>query len=219
GTKISYAILPRLEGKYRVCNRGSALGRGNGPLLVARRGYTDKVKQALHNGGDLKIAVPGLNTTANLLLSRLFPPVKHKAEILFSEIAGEVSSGYFDAGILIHEGRFTYREKGLEALYDLGLEWEKTTSLPLPLGGIVISREVPLQSAILLDSLLKKSIRFAFDNPSVSREYVKSYAQEMEDSVIESHIGLFVNHYSLSLGHTGRRAITELTGIGPGIFL
>lgn len=217
-TKISYAILPRIAGKYRVADSGSALGRGNGPVLVTKKGNTEKVKQGLV-GGRLKLAVPGFHTTANLLVSRLFASVKEKEEVLFSRIADEVSAGNFDAGILIHEGRFTYRGKGLEAVFDLGTEWEKQTLLPLPLGGIAVANDIPRETAEIFEGLLKESILRALADPSLSRDYIKSHAQEMRQEVIESHIGLFVNDYSLSLGPTGRKAIRELTGTGPGIFL
>lgn len=204
--KVSYGVLPAITERYAVADSGSALGHGNGPLLVARGDIP-----ALRDGS--RIAVPGFNTTANLLMGRLFPEIIDKSEILFSEIAGRVSSGEFDAGVLIHEGRFTYRAHGLRLIADLGAEWERLTSLPLPLGAIAVSRSLPRDVAGDFDEVLRASIEYAFANPGASRDFVRSYARELDDGVIESHIRLFVNDYSLSLGSSGRRAVRELTGI------
>lgn len=207
-SKTSYAVLPEIHNKYRVLDSGSALGHGNGPLLVARENIN------LNTPG-LKIAVPGFHTTANLLMKRLFPQAVDKCEVLFSEIAERVLKGDFDAGVLIHEGRFTYRKHGLMLIADLGKEWEAVTALPLPLGAIVVSRNIPDEIRTTVEDVLRESVQYAFDHPDVSRGYVKSHAQEMDDAVIENHIGLFVNDYSLSLGSEGRKAVHELTGILP----
>ena len=202
-SKISCALLPAIVGHYRLLDSGAALGRGNGPLLVRRRGETEPLG---------RVAVPGLHTTANALIGRLFPSIKEREPMLFSEIAAAVERGDYDGGVLIHEGRFVYHRRNLELVADLGLEWERQTSLPLPLGGIVVRRELGDDLHARVERVLRRSIEFAFANPMLSREYVKSHAQELEDSVIDSHISLFVNDFSLHLGAEGRAAISQLTG-------
>ena len=203
-TKCSTAILPAIIQNYRLLDSGSALGRGNGPLLVRRRGF----EGALRN-----IVVPGLYTTANLLTHRLFEEIENRTPMLFSEISDAVARGEYDAGVLIHEGRFVYERYDLELVADLGIEWERRTGLPLPLGSIVASRGVDEDVVERVERLLRRSIEYAFANPMASRDYVKQHAQELEDRVIESHIALFVNNFSLSLGEEGRRAVAALTGL------
>ena len=203
-TKCSTAILRAVGEHYALLDSGSALGRGNGPLLVRRKGETAPLK---------RIAVPGEHTTANRLVGRLFPEIEARVPMLFSEIAEAVERGEFDGGVLIHEGRFVYQRRNLELVADLGALWESQTALPLPLGAIVIHRDLGEQMQREVESLLAESIRFAFDNPSLSRTYIKMHAQEMEDDVIDRHIDLFVNEFSLSLGEEGRRATAQLTGL------
>lgn len=203
-TKCSTAILPAIIQNYRLLDSGSALGRGNGPLLVRRRGF----EGALRN-----IVVPGLHTTANLLTHRLFEEIENRTPMLFSEISDAVARGEYDAGVLIHEGRFVYERYDLELVADLGIEWERRTALPLPLGSIVASRGVEENVVERIERVLRRSIEYAFANPMASRDYVKNHAQELEDRVIDSHIGLFVNNFSLSLGEEGRRAVAALTGL------
>lgn len=203
-TKCSTAILPAIIHNYRLLDSGSALGRGNGPLLVRRRGF----EGALRN-----IVVPGLHTTANLLTHRLFEEIENRTPMLFSEISDAVARGEYDAGVLIHEGRFVYERYDLELVADLGIEWERRTALPLPLGSIVASRGVEEDVVECVERLLRRSIEYAFANPMASRDYVKQHAQELEDRVIDSHIALFVNDFSLSLGDEGRRAVAALTGL------
>ncbi len=159
-----------------------------------------------------RIAVPGLRTTANGLVERLFPEIGERVPMLFSEIAAAVERGEFDAGVLIHEGRFVYSRRGLELVADLGIEWERRTGLPLPLGGIVVRRSLPDEVFRRFERVLRRSIEYAFARPSESRDYIKAHAQELEDEVIDKHIALFVNEYSLSLGPEGRAAIEALTG-------
>ncbi len=204
-SKISYAVYPSIAERYRILDSGSALGRGNGPLLVS------KSEVDLSNPY-LRVVVPGMHTTANALMSRLYPHIEHKSPMLFSEIAEAVADGRFDAGVLIHEGRFTYKERGLRLVADLGVEWESRTGLPLPLGAIVASRDLPSEVVVRFEELLRQSIAYAFAHPEESRAYVKEHAQEMADDVIDSHIALFVNDYSLSLGEEGRCAVAELVG-------
>ncbi|MBQ4531802.1 MAG: 1,4-dihydroxy-6-naphthoate synthase [Alistipes sp.] len=203
-SKISCAVLPAIKQHYRLLDSGAALGRGNGPLLVRRKGDKGAIKHLL---------VPGVHTTANALVGRLFPQIEYREPMLFSKIAEAVERGDADAGVLIHEGRFVYERRKLELVADLGVEWERQTDLPLPLGGIVIKRELGDDMRSRVERVLRRSIEYAFDNPLLSRDYIKSHAQEMEDDVIEKHIALFVNDFSLSLGEQGRRAITLLTGL------
>lgn len=203
-TKCSTALLPAIYDRYSLLDSGSALGRGNGPLLVRRKGETGP----LHH-----IAVPGEHTTANALVKRLFPEIESRTPRLFSEIAQSVERGEYDGGVLIHEGRFVYQKSNLELVADLGIEWEHRTSLPLPLGSIVASRELEQGVVKEFEALLRRSIAYAFENPSLSRDYIKSHAQELDDKVIDSHIALFVNDYSLSLDEEGRKAIEQLTGL------
>ena len=203
-SKISCAVLPAISEHYRLLDCGAALGRGNGPLLVRRKGERGALKH---------IAVPGEHTTANALVGRLFPEIEERTPMLFSEIAAAVERGDFDAGVLIHEGRFVYQRRNLELVADLGLEWEARTGLPLPLGGIVIRRDTSADVRQKVERVLRRSIEYAFANPMLSREYVKQHAQEMEDDVIDSHIALFVNDFSLSLGDEGRAAMQALTAL------
>ena len=203
-SKISCAVLPAIKQHYRLLDSGAALGRGNGPLLVRRKGDKGAIKHLL---------VPGVHTTANALVGRLFPQIEYREPMLFSKIAEAVERGDADGGVLIHEGRFVYERRNLELVADLGVEWERQTDLPLPLGGIVIKRELGDEMRSRVERVLRRSIEYAFDNPLLSRDYIKSHAQEMEDDVIEKHIALFVNDFSLSLGEQGRRAITLLTGL------
>ncbi len=203
-SKISCAVLPAIKQHYRLLDSGAALGRGNGPLLVRRKGDEGAIKHLL---------VPGVHTTANALVGRLFPQIEYCEPMLFSKIAEAVERGDADGGVLIHEGRFVYERRNLELVADLGVEWERQTDLPLPLGGIVIKRELGDEMRSRVERVLRRSIEYAFDNPSLSRDYIKAHAQEMEDDVIEKHIALFVNDFSLSLGEQGRRAITLLTGL------
>ena len=149
-------------------------------------------------------------------ITKLFPNIAKRTPLLFSEIAEAVELGGFDAGVLIHEGRFVYERRNLELVADLGLEWEHRMQLPLPLGSIVVARDLGEDVARRFDALLRRSIEYAFANPQSSREFIKAHAQELEDSVIESHIALFVNEFSLSLGSEGRSAVEQLTGISLG---
>ncbi|MBQ1957388.1 MAG: 1,4-dihydroxy-6-naphthoate synthase, partial [Alistipes sp.] len=161
-SKISCAVLPAISEHYLLLDSGAALGRGNGPLLVRRKGESGKLRHIL---------VPGEHTTANALIGRLFPEIEEREPRLFSEIAESVERGDADGGVLIHEGRFVYQRRNLELVADLGLEWERKTSLPLPLGGIVIRKE--LEAYIpQVERILRRSIEYAFEYPMASREYV-----------------------------------------------
>lgn len=202
-SKISYAVYPLVADRYVLLDSGSALGRGNGQLLVRRKGETGAIR---------RVASPGKNTTANALLLRYFPEVEEVEQMLFSDIAAAVERGDVDAGVLIHEGRFVYERRNLELVADLGKLWEAETNLPLPLGAIIAKRELGEELISRFDNLLAESVRYAFDNPMLSRDFVKEHAQELEDEVIEKHISLFVNDYTISLGEEGRRAVVRLIG-------
>ena len=203
-SKISYSVYPKIADRYALLDSGSALGRGNGQLLVRRKGESAPLR---------RVASPGVNTTANALLMRYFPDVEEVVPMLFSEIAKAVESGEVDGGVLIHEGRFVYERYGLELVADLGQMWEAETGLPLPLGAIVIKRDLPIEVRRGFEQMLVESVRFAFENPTLSREFIKQHAQELEDDIIERHISLFVNDFTISLGEEGRRAVERLTGI------
>lgn len=205
-SKSSYAAYPQVDNRYLILDSGSALGEGNGPLLVTADEEADSTDYSM------RIAIPGIHTTANLLLERLYPHFTLKYPYIFSDIMDIVESGVCDAGVLIHEGRFVYHKKGLFLLSDLGLEWEKTTGLPLPLGAILVSRKLPGDLRARINRVLRRSIEYAFANPDDSAAFVKSHAQEMDAEVIKKHIDLFVNGYSLSLGKNGRKALVKLLG-------
>jgi 1,4-dihydroxy-6-naphthoate synthase len=210
-SKISYAVLPAIHDRYTLLDSGSALGHGNGPVLVCR----DSGEFALATNPDWIVAVPGIHTTANLLLQKLFPELTDRRPMLFSEIAPAVARGEVDAGVLIHEGRFTYRDHGLELVADLGVEWDRATGgLPLPLGAIVASRALPSEVVRDVEELIRRSIEYAFAHPAASREFVRSHAREMDEEVIDNHIALFVNENSLRLSYEARLAIRTLTGLG-----
>lgn len=203
-SKISYSVYPQIADRYVLLDSGSALGRGNGQLLVRRAGERSPIR---------RVASPGLNTTANALLVRYFPNVEAVVPMLFSEIAEAVERGEVDAGVLIHEGRFVYERRQLELVADLGQLWEQETGMPLPLGAIVAKRELGSGQIAAFEQLLAESVRYAMAHPAASREFVKEHAQELEDEVIDKHIALFVNDFTISLGDEGRRAVERLTSV------
>jgi len=209
-TKISYNAFAHVHTQYQLLNSGSALGNNCGPLLIAKRVLSnDELKPAT-------IAIPGKNTTANFLMSFAYPNALNKNEFLFSEIENAVLNDEVEAGVVIHENRFTYQEKGLVKIADLGEIWEQQTGFPIPLGGIAIHRRLKPTLRKQFDQLLRESVQFAFDNPEASKDYVKCYAQEMDESVMRSHINLYVNQYSLDLGDKGKMAIRKMYEIGKG---
>lgn len=197
-SKISTSLLAEIEERYELLDSGSALGRGNGQLLVRRKGDTAPIGS---------VAVPGIHTTAYAMLRLFFPHLTDCRPMLFSEIAEAVERGDCDAGVLIHEGRFVYERRNLELVADLGRLWEQKTGLPLPLGAIVARRDLPEELRRKVERLIARSVEYAMANPSASREFVKAHAREMEDDVIDKHISLFVNEFTVSLGPEGRRAV------------
>ena len=216
-TKLSYHAYAYCIGDYVLLDAGSALGRNCGPLLIATRSIA---KDEVAAGG-LSIAIPGKYTTANFLLGLAFPRAQHKTALLFSEIESALLDGRFDAGLIIHENRFTYAEKGLKKIIDLGEYWEDTTGAPIPLGGIVIKRSLADEVKQRVNRVLRRSVEYAFTHRTASLDYVRAHAQEMSEEVMYRHIDLYVNEYSVDLGAEGRRAVELLfakaaaTGIIP----
>ena len=201
-SKLSFNALTRCISEYIILESGSALGRNCGPLLIK------KASTVLTS--ESKIAIPGKYTTANFLLSIASPQYLNKIEVLFSEIENEVLLGNVDAGLIIHENRFTYQLNGLQKVIDFGEFWEHKYALPLPLGGIAIRRLLPFQIKEKVARILQKSVEYAFENRDSSSEFVKYHAQEMDRDVIDAHIALYVNRYSLCLGSEGRKAVQLL---------
>jgi len=203
-TKLSYHAFAHISNNYKLLNSGSALGYKNGPLLISKR------KVFLDEIDDLKIGIPGKNTTANLLLKIAYPNAKNKTEYLFSDIEEAILSDEIDAGLIIHENRFTYEKKGLKKIIDLGEFWEEKTQLPIPLGGIVVNRKLSNEIQQKVDRVLKRSVEYAFANPKSAYNYIKKFAQEMEEEVMYNHIKLYVNDFTKELGTKGKQAIETL---------
>lgn len=203
-TKISYHAYTFVSDRYILLNSGSALGFNNGPLLVSRKYKTlEELKGKV-------IAIPGKYTTASLLLSVIYPQLDNKVEYLFSDIEDAVLGHKADAGLLIHENRFTYGERGLIKLADLGEEWQSLTSMPIPLGGIAVNRRIGDGIISAIDRILYESIDHACKNPMDSYDFVKKYAASMDPGVMKKHIDLYVNDYSRDLGDEGRNAVHTL---------
>ena len=207
-SKISYGVMPLLLETHTLLNSGGAMGNGVGPLLICKDPNItpDEVNH-------LRIAIPGKNTTAYLLFSYVYPNAKNISFYVFNEIEAAVLSGEVDAGVIIHENRFTYAQKGLYKITDLGAEWETKTKSPIALGGIVASNRIPKPIMQQVDQLIAKSVAYAFNNyPSIS-EYVSCHAQEMSEAVMRQHIDLYVNDFSADMGETGKNAIETLVHI------
>ena len=207
-TKVSYGVLPLILKNYKVLNSGSALGKGVGPLLISKEKVTfDEVNDCI-------VAIPGENTTAHLLFSQAFPRAKNKIFKRYDEIENFVlNSGKKSLGVIIHENRFTYFDKGLKKIVDLGNFWEEKTGYPIPLGGIVGKRRIDEKILMQVDSLIKQSIEFAFKNYPLITDYVKIHSQEMEPEVMKKHIDLYVNNYSIALGRDGKNAIEKVLDV------
>lgn len=204
-TKISFGVLPFILQNYGVLNSGSALGMGVGPLLICKDRIppTEKISS-------LKIAIPGRDTTAHLLFSQAFPEASNKDFMVFHEIENAVLSGRTDAGVIIHENRFTYQQKGLLKIMDLGAYWEETNKAPVPLGGIVMRKNFPVSLQKKTDSLIKQSLEYAFQNYPEISPYVRLHAQEMDMTIMRQHIDLYVNEFSFDLGVEGKNAVRKL---------
>ncbi len=207
-TKISYHAFGHLRDKYCLLNSGSALGRGCGPLVITKKDYS------INDLKNKKIAIPGRFTTAHLLLQLYDPafclPPSAFVELPFHEIISAVADERVDAGLIIHESRFTYPSFGLTAVMDLGKWWEDETGLPIPLGGIALKRTLKDGPGRDIDRFLKKSVEYAFANRSEPMAYIKNHSQELSEDVINQHIDLYVNDYSVDIGTEGKKAVDEL---------
>lgn len=217
-TKLSYHAFAYAAKDYELLDAGSALGFGVGPLLITKDAKMAEQLQALLRDGvalpdvlaGLRVGIPGKFTTANFLLGLAFPQLQNKEELIFSDIESSLLEGHIDLGLIIHENRFTYAQKGLHKVVDLGDYWEGKTGFPIPLGGIVVKRTLDPALKLQLNRLVAESVRFAFANPKSGLAYIKEHAQEMEEEVVYKHIELYVNAYSENLGDEGRKAIQYL---------
>jgi 1,4-dihydroxy-6-naphthoate synthase len=203
-TKMSYHAYAYASQDYLILDSGSALGRKNGPLLISRRPLDPEELS------DKLIAIPGKYTTANLLFSISWPEALNKKEYIFSDIEAALLNNEVDAGLIIHETRFTYQKKGLLKIADMGEFWEKLTDMPVPLGAIVVKRTIPDEIALKVNRIVKRSLEYAYKNSMASFDFVVNNAQEMNKNVMNNHIKLFVNEFTLNLGEEGRSAINKL---------
>lgn len=209
-SKLSFPALFQNTDLYTVLSAGAALGMGVGPLLVAKK----EIDPA--NMEQYSIAIPGINTTANFLLSYAYPRVTKRIPVLFSEIENRVLAGDTELGVLIHENRFTYAEKGLNKIADLGAVWEEKEQLPIPLGCIAAHKRLPAPVTANIEQLIRQSLTHSFRSYPKLSEYVHSHAQTMEEQVMRQHIELYVNNYSMDLGPQGRQAIIKLFEVYAG---
>ena len=205
-TKLSYGVLPLVLDNYILLNSGSALGRGVGPLLISNK------EQGMMNVEGCTIAIPGKNTTAHLLFSLAYPNAKNKIFLRYNEIEKFVLENK-GLGVIIHENRFTYQQKGLFKITDLGDYWEQQTGNPIPLGGIVIKRTIDTKLQQQVDCLIKKSIQYAFGNYPQLNDYIRNHSQEMSEDVMRKHIDLYVNDYSIELGESGKNAVKKIIAV------
>ncbi len=203
-TKISYGVLPLVLDQYRLLQSGGALGTGVGPLLISRKPIP------LDDINDLRIGIPGRHTTANLLFSLAFPGAMNKEFMVFHEIEQAVLDGRVDAGVIIHENRFTYQQKGLHKIMDLGENWEAKLHCPIPLGGIVIKKSIAEDVAFQLEKLITTSIEYNWKQYPQLSDFIRDHSQEMSEEVMRQHINLYVNNYSLGLGDAGNKAVAQL---------
>ncbi|HMG16317.1 MAG TPA: 1,4-dihydroxy-6-naphthoate synthase [Saprospiraceae bacterium] len=215
-TKLSYHAYAYCHDEYVILNSGSALGNNCGPLFISKKLIDEK------DLSNISVAIPGKLTTAHFLFSIFYPHIKNKQQMLFSEIENAILDERVDAGVIIHENRFTYEEKGLKKICDLGEKWEKETHYPIPLGGIMLKRDKSDDLGLKLDKIIHDSIQHAYLQKPLITPFIKAHSQELSDEVIYKHIALYVNKYSLNLGIKGREAIqymyqkaTELELIKP----
>lgn len=212
-SKVSYGVLPLILSEYALLDAGGALGKGVGPLLIAAKEIPDfKTKLS-----ELTIAIPGEHTTAHMLFSLAFPHAQHKQFMNFSRIENAVLSGQVDCGVIIHENRFTYQQKGLVKLMDLGDFWEQQTGAPIPLGGIVMKKTFDKELHEKVNSLIRQSLEYAFRHYPKLTDYVRNNSQEMDEEVMRKHIDLYVNDYSLGLGENGRIAVDVFLAVSSRI--
>lgn len=205
-SKVSYGVVFQLLHQYRILEAGSALGKGVGPLFVSKNiGHDEEI-----DFSKIRVALPGINTTAHLLFSLAYPEIKNKTFVPFHVIEDMVINDEVDAGVIIHENRFTYQQKGLNKLSDLGDVWEKRTGAPIPLGGILVRRLFDLDLATKINRVINRSLAFANDHANALPAFVTENAKEMNEEVMRNHISLYVNEFSLALGQEGRLAVMEL---------
>jgi 1,4-dihydroxy-6-naphthoate synthase len=218
-TKLSYHAFAYVAHQYVLLHAGSALGFGVGPLLICKDDPKLLSSQLATRNSQLTIGIPGKYTTANFLLGLAFPEATNKVELVFSDIENAVLEGRVDVGLIIHENRFTYQDKGLKKIIDLGDFWEQKTGCAIPLGGIVANRNLPVDVQHKINRVLRKSVEFAFANPKSGLDFIRQHAQEMSEEVMYKHIELYVNKYSVDLGEEGRKAIKLLfdTALEKGI--
>ena len=222
-TKLSFHAFAYVAEKYALLHAGSALGFGVGPLLICKKENAEKIERLLNKDAqisnlksqisDLKIAIPGKYTTANFLLGVAYPQLTEKQEMVFSDIEDALLNDEIDLGLIIHENRFTYEAKGLYKVMDLGAYWEEFSGCAIPLGGIVVNRNLPSEIQQKINRLVRKSVEFALANPKSAIEFIREHAQAMEEEVMYKHIDLYVNQYSIDLGTEGRKAIDTLFAI------
>jgi len=203
-TKVSYHALGHLRDRYVLLRSGGALGRGCGPLVIAPKAGD---MQSLRGK---RIAIPGNLTTANLLLQLYEEGYDNLLTVPFEQIMPTILRGDADAGVIIHESRFTYQKAGFHEVLDLGAWWEKDSGLPIPLGGILARRDLGLATIQAADQAIRASLEFARQNPQLPRTYIKQHSQELSDTVIDAHIELYVNDFSLNLGEQGVAAVEVL---------
>lgn len=206
-SKISYGVLPLVLAKYITLNSGGALGKSVGPLLIANNSYQ------LSTINSKNIGIPGINTTAHMLFTLAFPEAKNKQFLVFNEIEDAVLTGKVDVGVIIHENRFTYQDKGLIKLMDLGDYWAQQLNVPIALGGIVGQRSLGNDLNKKIDSLIKKSVEYAFSNYPELTDFTKQHSQEMRETVMRQHIDLYVNAYSIDLGADGKKAVMTMLDV------
>lgn len=203
-TKLSYHAFAYMSNHYQLLTAGSALGRGCGPLMISKDEIPrSKIEFCL-------IGIPGRLTTANFLMTLAFPEAATKKEMVFNEIENALLNDAIDIGLIIHENRFTYIHKGLKKIIDLGEWWEKKYQLPIPLGGIVTRRDFDPALQLKINRVVKRSVEFALANPAQTMQYVRDHAQEMDEQVMQQHIALYVNDFSVDLGEEGKAAVTAL---------
>jgi 1,4-dihydroxy-6-naphthoate synthase len=218
-TKLSYHAFAYVANQYVLLDSGSALGFGVGPMLICKDDPEELRTQLQTANSQLRIGIPGKYTTANFLLGLAFPDATNKFKLVFSDIEDAVLEGRVDVGLIIHENRFTYQDKGLKKIIDLGDYWEKQTGCAIPLGGIVANRNLPEDVQHKINRVLRKSVEYAFANPKSGLDFIRQHAQEMSEEVMYKHIDLYVNKYSIDLGEEGRKAIKLLfdTALDKGI--
>jgi len=213
-TKLSFHAFAYVANQYALLDSGSALGFGVGPLLISHKYTAETLSEELkNNAGNLRVGIPGKYTTANFLLGIAYPELENKQEMVFSEIEDALLEGKIDLGLIIHENRFTYQDKGLTKIVDLGDYWEKKTGCAIPLGGIVINRKLDREIQLKVNRLIRQSVEYAFAHPKSGLDFIREHAQAMDEAVMYKHIELYVNNYSINLGGEGRKAIDTLFGI------